>query len=173
MSRVSSKHECYRSKRRIIRDVWTVLNIKELHWGTKRAVLKNAIWAWTCFEGKLQCEWWTEAALRARHGGAAIDLQHEHVVPLKVLYEMFRTLKHPTRKRVRKLFEQLAIGVVMTRSEHAELNKTLRDKMPGKLDPDGEWTVHDIWSRYHGRIKLVRNPDSAAVVNGTTLDDDT
>lgn len=127
-----------RTKQQIIEDVTFVLN-SEMHRDTKRAVVKNAAWAWTSFSGKYKgCPDWTEAAheryKQAEQGRKRKGLNHEHAVPIKVFFDMLVALPSPIQpETVERLFEKFMRGVVVTKEQHADLNKKFKNCMPSEF----------------------------------------
>ena len=91
MTRIATTSDRHRSKAQISRDLATVLN-SGLHWGTQHAVIGQAAWVWSEFNGKYDgCQYWSPAAWRIRRQKQR--LMHEHLVPKKLLIERLRTLQ--------------------------------------------------------------------------------
>jgi hypothetical protein len=147
MARIANKNRRFRTKSELCSDIAFVLN-SNLHYGTKYAVLSNAAWVWTEFEGKLDgCEHWSEAAwnIRARLKERPNPLVHEHVVPKGIVIERLLNLPHKTADSVNELMVKYCKGAVITKDEDADLNRLgLRSKMPTG------WDGKDVWARYAG-----------------------
>ena len=148
MARIPNKNLRYRTKSELCNDIAFVLN-SSLHYGTKHAVLSEATWVWTEFEGKYEgCEYWSAAAMEFR--GNPKMLVHEHVMPKKIVIERLLQLSTPTTSSVHQLLESCCKGAVVTRTEDATLNRLgLRSKMPH------DWDGTDLWARYKAaKIRL-------------------
>ena len=130
MARIAEKHKRYRTKEQIAADLAVVL-AAPLSYGTKFAVLKEATWVWTEFEGKYKgCKFWSTAALAEKRANPkSRNLRHEHVVPKKVVIDLLMQLNSPTPETVRALCDRFLIGVVVTLEEDAALAR-FRDSMP-------------------------------------------
>lgn len=141
MPRIPESNPRYRTKSELCSELAFVLN-SNLHYGTKHAVLLEATWVWTEFEGKYDgCEHWSEAAWAVR--GQPEMLIHEHLMPKKLVIERLLRLASPTPSSVQQLMESYCKGVVITRDEDTRLNKLgLRSKMPK------DWNEKDVWARY-------------------------
>ena len=142
MGRIAITNPRYRTREQIVDDVFEALRHERFTWAARAAVINDAIWSWTEFEGKLEgCRWWTAAALRSRRSPK--NLRHEHVVPKNIVATRLRELAPVTREAIRSLFESLCIGAVVTKGEDKVLNaQGLRSRMP-----DG-WDGSDVWARY-------------------------
>ncbi len=141
LAKISNKSLRYRTKNELCDDIAFTLN-SSLHYGTKYAVLSEATWVWTEFEGKYDgCQYWSKAALEFR--GNPKMLVHEHVMPKKLVIELLLKMSSPTTSSVYQLLDSYCKGAVITRAEDAALNRLgLRSKMP----PD--WDEKDLWARY-------------------------
>lgn len=141
MPRIPQSNPRYRTKAELCSDLAFVLN-SNLHYGTKHAVLAEATWVWTEFDGKYDgCEHWSEAAWAFR--GQPQNLIHEHVIPKKLVIERLLKLVSPTASSVQQILESYCKGVVITREEDTRLNRLgLRSKMPS------DWDEKDVWARY-------------------------
>jgi hypothetical protein len=126
-----------RSKDDICCDVAFVL-ASPLTEGTKVAVLNDALWKWSEFDGKIDgCRWWSEAACAIRENRK--QLIHEHLVPRKVLIERLLGLEEPAAEKVAQVLQQ-CVGVVITKDEDRLLNKHgLRSKMPKDCSEEDQW----------------------------------
>ena len=128
-----------RSNEVIAHDVAVVLNA-DLHEKTKRAVVKNAAWAWTEASGKYEgCELWSAAARElhraADRKGRFQGLNHEHAVPIQAFFNFLLQLpKGVSEQTVFDLFSHCMKGVVITEDEHKRLNRKFKDKMPEDFD---------------------------------------
>lgn len=142
MGRISSKSPLFRDKDLICQDLAIILNDERLTYCAKFAVIDQAIWIWSEFEGKYQgCKLWSVRALR----GLEVDspLIHEHPVPRKEIRKRLFSLKSPSPQSVRKVMDQLCLGVVVTKSEDIALTKAgLNAKMPDT------WDGKDVFARY-------------------------
>jgi hypothetical protein len=150
MPRIPNKNPRYRTKSELCRDIADVLN-SSLHYGTKYAVLSEATWVWTEFDGKYEgCEYWSEAAWKLQ--GQQRMLVHEHVVPKSIVIQWLLKLSTPTADSVNQLLESYCKGAVLTREEDARLNGLgLRSKMPSG------WDEKDVWARYTSAGIVLRN----------------
>lgn len=136
MAKGSRNRRRHRSKEDICRDVAYVL-AAPLTEGTKIAVLNDALWTWSEFDGKIDgCRWWSEAACAIRENRK--QLIHEHLVPRKVLIERLLELEGPATDNVARVLQQ-CIGVVITKDEDRLLNMHgLRSKMPKDCSEDDQ-----------------------------------
>ncbi len=155
MARIPEKSPRYRSKSQICEDLAHVLNTT-VSWGTQHAVIAEALWVWSEFDGKYQgCKNWSEGAWAARLNTKV--LRHDHAVPKKILIEhLTKLIGKATSNSVCEILERLCIGVVITKDEDELLTRQgLRSKLPdGKLDP---------WSRYRRAGIIIRRAcDSSA-----------
>ena len=110
-------------------------------------------WKYTEASGKYAgCRYWSVKAASSRATKDA-PLRHEHLVPRKILVDMFFKLREDELHKVEELFRRYCIGVVVTAEEDRLLNKAgLRQKMPV-----GDW-LENPWVRYaHVEIKIARN----------------
>jgi hypothetical protein len=144
MPRIPESNDRYRTKDQLCSDIAFVLN-SSLHYGTKYAVLSEAAWVWTEFQGKYEgCEYWSKAALKFR--GDPKRLVHEHVIPKKIVIKRLLKLSSPTAataSSVRQELDSYCKGAVITREEDASLNRLgFRSKMPS------DWDEKDLWARY-------------------------
>lgn len=154
--RISNKSVRFRSKNQIAGDIAIVLNA-DLTWGTKCAVLADAIWTWSEFEGKFDgCLHWTPGAWKSRDDKKR--LTHEHVVPKVIIIDYLSQLQgHASRDKILKVMNAWCIGVVVLRSEDKLLTKAgVRSRMPPG------WTGTSPWARYElVGLEVVRNPGTA------------
>lgn len=150
----------YRTKPQICEDVAKVLSIAVLHYGTKYAVLKDAIWVWSTFEGKHSdslC--WSIAAQRLMKNQKRIPkdvkekLTHEHSIPKSIIIQKLLNLPKPTQAAVKQILTKYCIAVIITREEDKKLNDIgLRSKMPD------DWDNKDVYARYHrAKIDITQN----------------
>lgn len=156
MARISEKSRRFRTKEQIVGDMVKVLNM-DLTYGTKFAVLSEAFWVWSEFEGKHNgCRFWSAAALDSKHD--VKNLVHEHVVPRKEILSKFDLRPVPrkvaTERSVRSIFSRLCIWCIVTKEEDKRLNSLgLKSRMP---DGWGKRGNTDIWARYRkAKIKWV------------------
>ena len=142
MARISKKSPLYREKFVICQDLAFVLNDSRLSYCAKVAVIDQAIWTWSEFEGKYEgCRLWSVKALR----GLEVDLPliHEHPVPRKEIRARLFSLEQATPESVQTILDALCFGVVVTKVEDVALIKAgLNAKMP-----DG-WDGKDVYARY-------------------------
>jgi hypothetical protein len=142
VGRIAIKNPRYRTREEIVDDVCEALRHERLSWAAKAAVITDAVWCWTEFDGKLEgCRWWSVEALRSRRSPK--QLRHEHVVPKNIVVKQLSELAPISREAILSLFESLCVGAVVTKSEDKVLSSHgLRSRMP-----DG-WDGSDIWARY-------------------------
>ena len=139
MGKIATKNPSYRTKEVLVRDLTIVLNAPLSH-GTKCAVLRNAAWTWTEFDGKHEgCPYWTEAA-QAQWTGISKDFRHEHAVPIAVVMKMLLDVENPTEEQVRSICERFLIGVVVTEGEDELLNGRYGRTMPQMCIRDRGWS---------------------------------
>lgn len=163
MPKISNKNQRFRTREKLCEDIAFVLN-SNLHYGTQFAVLSEATWVWTEFQGKYEgCEHWSEAASELRnHPDRRRLLVHEHVIPKSIVIQLLLLLPAPTGDSVYQLLAANCIGAVITREEDARLNSLgLRSRMPT------EWDENDAWARYkHAgiviRTEVAQSTKSAA-----------
>ena len=105
MAEIPSNSRRYRSKEEIAKDLAFILTAR-VSYGTRFAVLKDAMWVWTEFNGKYEgCAFWTPLAMakyamnRKQKGKKIAGLRHEHIVPKRVVMEMLEELNPPTPER--------------------------------------------------------------------------
>jgi hypothetical protein len=141
MPKIPNKNPRFRTKSELCSDIAFVLN-SGLHYGTKYAVLSEATWVWTEFEGKYKgCEHWSEAAWEIQ--GQQNMLVHEHIIPKSIVIQRLLALSTATTDSVNQLLTSYCKGAVITRDEDARLNSHgLRSKMPTG------WDEKDVWARY-------------------------
>ena len=141
MPKRAKKNRRFRTKNELCSDLAFVLN-SSLHYGTKFAVLNDATWVWTEFEGKyVGCEYWSEAAWEIRSQQKM--LVHEHVIPRNIVIQRLLDLSIATASSVNELLASLCRGAVITKHEDARLDSLgLRSKMPAG------WDETDVWARY-------------------------
>jgi hypothetical protein len=142
MARIARTSLLYRSKKRICSDLAAVLSSSTLHLGTKQAVVDQALWVWSEFDGKYAgCPRWSECARKSGLNGKG--LIHEHVVPRKVVRAKLYAIRKPTAGSVYRVMQYWCIGAVILKSEDERLNdKGLNSKMPD------DWDGHDRLARY-------------------------
>lgn len=142
MGRISQKSPLYRKKAVICQDMAIILSDPRLTYCAKFAVIDQAIWIWSEFDGKYKgCRLWSEKALR----GWKYDrpLIHEHPVPRKDIRTRLFALRSPTKRSVRTVLNKFCIGVVITKKEDVALIKAgLNASMPA------DWDGKDIYARY-------------------------
>jgi hypothetical protein len=158
MARLSPKHPGFRTRDDVVRDVAYVLNAP-LTYGTKLAVINNAAWVWTEFDGKYTgCPYWSALAIAAHSVDRKVKLRHEHVVPREVVRRMLFDLKQATEDQVRDICQRFLIGVVVTLAEDALLNAEFSKTMPPEFFDPSHASDHDPWLRYKRlpMIDLVR-----------------
>jgi hypothetical protein len=141
MPKIANKNRRFRTRSELCSDIAFVLN-SSLHYGTKYAVLSEATWVWTEFEGKYEgCKHWSKAAWEIR--GQQNMLVHEHIIPKSIVIQRLLELPTATTSSVNQLLESYCKGAVITRNEDARLNSHgLRSKMPT------DWDEKDVWDRY-------------------------
>lgn len=143
MARISERNPRYRNKAEICKDISIILQINDLSYAAKFAVVAEAIWVWSEFYGKYKgCLYWSEAALSAEQ--VPNTLVHEHAIPRKILTGLLMEMKKPSKESVMRLLSKFCIGVVVTKSEDKALNAAgLRSKMPEMWDFDNEWARYE------------------------------
>jgi hypothetical protein len=130
-----------------------VLKDPSLSYGTKYAVLENAAWTWTEFNGKYHgCAYWTERAYAERplvsKKEVSKHFRHEHAVPKGAVAKMLLDLKSPTEEQVKKICDEFLVAVVVTLSENTDLNRSYGRTMPPEFfDPNSD-KFHDKFLRY-------------------------
>lgn len=157
MARIPPKNQRFRTKERLVDDLFRVLTDGELHYGTKVCVLNEIFWVWTEFDGKtIGCPYWSIEASKCT---SPKDLIHDHLVPKRVLREYIFSQKRLTKEHLRFVLEKLLIGVVITKNEDKKLReKKLHSSMPKefnlKMLDYKEDVCPDPWIRYAGIIDL-------------------
>lgn len=156
MGRIPESNPRFRTKGQICQDVCYVLNAP-IPWGTQFAVVAEALWVWSEFEGKYRgCRQWSKSAQ-----GKFTDereLRHDHAVPKKYLIGRLAERRgSATVERVRLLLDAHCIGVVITRDQDNLLTKKgLRASMPPG------WDGTDPLARYRAAgIALKTNIDQS------------
>ena len=126
--------------------VETVTLLLQHHPGEKHTLvrcLSEMLWAWTEARGKYSRDLpWSQGAIEAHAELGSIQrakLQHEHVVPRRLVILALLDMPSPTAAKVRAFLGRYAIACVVTRNEHATL-------------PDLPWETlqSDPWARYLG-----------------------
>jgi hypothetical protein len=142
MARIAESSELFRTREEICRDVAFALRTKELHFAARRAVVDQAIWVWSEYEGKFSSSlFWSKDALRAKERKEPII--HEHPVPRKEIRVRLFSLKRVSIRAVREIFETYCLGAVISKAEDEYLNRLgLRSRMPDN------WNGNDVWARY-------------------------
>src|ERR1035437_10067596 len=150
---ISKTNPRYRTKEDLVRDMTYVLKAASLSYGTKYAVLEDASWTWTEFDGKYHgCAYWTEKAhaqrLQVSKSEMSKYFRHEHAVPKAVAAKMLLDLKLPTEEQVKEICDKFLVGVVVTIEENAVLNRADGRTMPPEFfDPSSD-KFHDKLLRY-------------------------
>jgi hypothetical protein len=156
-----------RTRRELAADLAFVLR-SPLHLDTKRFMIRNVVWEWTKGPRRQKyhgCAFWSTGAVTARQSDSAWKKQvhHEHAVPIASLAAILLDLDQPTADEVHDLMDRLAIGVVVTRDEHAMLNNLrvggvrLRSRMPAEFDHTAVAAPRDVLGRYRAaKISLRR-----------------
>ena len=135
MARIPEKNPRFRTKSQIVGDLALVLNAP-LSWGTQYAVVEEALWVWSEFDGKYDgCERWSEAAWAGRKNRR--ELRHDHGVPKKLLREELRALRGKATTVTVEAILTNCMGTVITKAEDAALTKAgYRAKLPSaETDP--------------------------------------
>jgi hypothetical protein len=145
MGRIPEKNPRFRTKEQICADVAVVLNAP-LSWGTQHAVIAEALWVWTEFDGKYDgCRVWSESAWASR--SSKKELRHDHAIPKALLVEQLRLLRNKASvEDVREILDQ-NVGVVITKAEDAILTGCgLRSNLPvnEQFDPMSRYRVASI-----------------------------
>ena len=154
MPRITPGSRRYRSKEEIAKDLAFILTAP-VSYGTKFAVLKDAMWVWTEFNGKYEgCPYWSGMAMiryavnRNKKGKRHIGLRHEHIVPKRVVMEMLDSQNPATPEAVFAICEKFLIAVVITMEEDAILNCLYQSTMPKEFYDEAGPEHHDPWLRY-------------------------
>lgn len=155
-----------RTKEIIARDIAFVLNAP-LDKFTKKAVLNNAAWAWTMFQGKYDgCPIWSVQAklyqfahLQRRIAFEKAEgrlprpkrrLIHDHAVPRKLVLQMLSELSPATPENVFERCEKLLHGVVLMPKEDKILNANgFRQAMPKEFSDPTSPDFENPWLRFH------------------------
>lgn len=151
MARISERNELYHTKIEIASDVGFALQTDALHLAAKRAIIDQAIWVWSEFDGKYDgCRHWSHDAIRAQKNGE--QLIQEHSVPRKVIRTKLFALRKSSPDNVFCFLKKFCVGGVLSKKEDALLNKLgLRAAMLSG------WHETDIWARYtEAKIKRPR-----------------
>jgi hypothetical protein len=175
MGRIPERNPRFRTKEEIVRDMAFVLNAP-LTYGTQEAVLREACWVWTEFDGKYEgCAYWSKAAMiqkmrylkhkmdyfenpSANAKPTKVKLIHEHVVPKQVICELLRKLSPATPESVRGICDKFLIGAVITCEEDARLN-TYRQSMPPEFIDSASADFQNPWLRYKRcEIEILPHP---------------
>ena len=161
MPKISNSNLRFRTKAELCADIAFVLN-SSLHYGTKFAVLSEATWVWTEFDGKDNgCKYWSEAAWKVQDDRR--QLVHEHVIPKSIVIQRLLALSPATAESVNQLMGSYCLGAVITRKEDAHLNSHgLRSTMP--LD----WDEQNAWARYEHAGIVLRQPTGLANATETS-----
>lgn len=154
MVRITPGSRRFRPKEEIAKDLAFILTAP-VSYGTKFAVLKDAMWVWTEFDGKYEgCAYWTALAMaryavnRKRKEPRYAGLRHEHVVPKRVVMQMLESLDAPTPEAVYAICEKFLLAVVVTVVEDAFLNLEYASSMPAGFDDVASEHHCDPWLRY-------------------------
>jgi len=153
MPRIPERNGRYRTKQEVCEDISTVLNLP-LRWGTQYAVLADACWVWSEFDGKYDgCAYWSRKAWAARDSRK--HLRHDHVVPKQLIVQELKAIRgKATPKRVRQVLAKWCVGAVITIDEDRRLTKLgLRARMPD------DWNGIDSWARYTLARIALRKPN--------------
>ncbi len=154
MVQIKSGNPRFRSKEDIAEDIAFILRAP-VKYGTKFAVLAEAMWVWTESTGKYEgCPYWTPLAMavyavnRMRKRGKYHGLRHEHVVPKRVVMDMLESLETPTPEAVHAICEKFLHAVVVTVEEDSFLNLDYQSTMPAEFEDLTSEHYHDPWLRY-------------------------
>lgn len=141
MPRISNDNPRHRTKDEICEDIAFVLNSR-LRYGTQFAVLSEAMWVWTEFDGKYKgCEHWSVEVWKIQDQQKM--LVHEHMVPKSLVIKRLKELENPTKESVKELLDFYCKAAVVTRDEDRRLNEEgLRSNMPIG------WDEKDVLARY-------------------------
>jgi hypothetical protein len=151
MARIGIKNPRFRTKDEIARDIAFVLTA-HLHPGTVHAVLSEAMWVWSEFDGKHG-----ETLSRSLAASKCTDkreLCHEHIVPKRYIIRSLWELSKPTEKNVKSILSTYCIGALVTREEDQKLSeKGYKSRMPD------DWDLTEVWIRYRqARIRMKKDP---------------
>jgi len=142
MARISEKSELFRERSVIVSDVVFALTTGFIHHAAKRAIIDQAIWVWSEYDGKHSPSlFWSNEAKQAKLN--ELPIIHEHPVPRQVIREKLFSLRKPSTVSVKRVLTRYCIGAVIAKTEDITLNKSgLRSKMPA------DWDGKDLWARY-------------------------
>ena len=130
MARISEKSELFRDRSEIVNDVVFALTTNLIHHAAKRAIIDQAIWVWSEYDGKYSSTlFWSNDAKQAKLN--RLPIIHEHPVPRQVIREKLFALRKPSTTSVKRVLTRYCIGAVISKAEDITLNQNgLRSKMP-------------------------------------------
>ena len=128
-----------------------------------RELLGRSIWKYSEAYGKFKgCPFWSVKAynLFFKQKSSSVGvlgkyLRHEHTFPQRLLIEKMWSLKDPTKKNIRELYDKFAVAAVVTKDENDELNSKGVGLRVLTIDEN------NIWLRYNNskiRIYMTENP---------------
>jgi len=147
-------------RKKLIQDLFTILNTKEITDRVKNNAINYAIYNWTEVNGKYEGnEFWSEKAYKlayVKRKDRAYQLVHEHIVPRSVIREKIINLENKDILSLYLIFEKYVIAAVITKEEDNLFSKDydgekLRSKMPKEFyreeEERKEW-LDNPWARY-------------------------
>mgnify|MGYP000844834777 FL=1 len=128
-----------------------------------RELLGRSIWKYSEAFGKFKgCPFWSVKAynLFFKQKSSSVGvlgkyLRHEHTFPQRLLIEKMWSLKDPTNKNIRELYDKFAVATVITKEENDKLNSREIGLRIATIDEN------NIWLRYNNpkiKIYMVKNP---------------
>tara|TARA_Y100000389_G_C17346284_1_gene456010 strand:+ start:154 stop:756 length:603 start_codon:yes stop_codon:yes gene_type:complete len=128
-----------------------------------RELLGRSIWKYSEAYGKFKgCPFWSVKAynLFFKQKSSSVGvlgkyLRHEHTFPQRLLIEKMWSLKDPTKKNIRELYDKFAVAAVVTKDENDKLNSKDVGLRVSTIDEN------NIWLRYNNskiKIYMTENP---------------
>ena len=153
---------------------------------TRSIIVGAALWRATEGPGRsnkyLGCRYWSRGAIDevAANGLGNLSrrVRHEHVVPRSTVIAQVLALSAPSPDAIKALFDQLAIGCVVTLPEMRRLDLKHRRGMPEGWLTAGPGGAPDVWARYAragvepvgplrwGGRTAFKGPDESPVIDG-------
>lgn len=142
-----------RTEQEIVNDLTAILQLKGLHYDTRRGVAWKAIWDFSEIDGRLdnpRFGWSRRAeALRKKNKGGARGLRREHCFPMAGCIDSLLALPSPTFDEVLALLRRAATVYVLTAEEDAAVNRKFRSKWPAG------YALDDPLARYKATTGIV------------------
>ena len=123
---------------------------------SRRVVVGSALWHFVEGPGRENkyrgCRYWSRGAIDDVAAKGMVDLgkrmRHDYAVPRGVFVAHVLALPCPTPEDVRRAFEALAVGCVVTPVEQRLLDLRHRRAMPDGWLTAGPGGTPDVWARY-------------------------